>query len=231
MATQKFSAKAHTRENYNYSNFHKSLLHENNAEDYALRHIYSLENTKELLRLWGWNDEQIKVGIDNITIDVYDKIVYIHIPGFIVKRGEKVKIRGISRFISKADYVDVLVKRCWSKADPYKLEFGTEWDEFIVKGNSDDFYELKLLPYMVTCSCHAYRGIEKAFDQDYTASKHLLNNSIATGQIPDKHTFAVWKYLRAENQSQYEYCYKERRDKSISIKWEFDPDLENSFWD
>lgn len=231
MTTQKFSAKAHTRENYNYSNFHKSLLHENNAEDYALRHLYSLENTKELLRRWGWNEEQIKLGIEHATIDVYEKIVYLHIPALIIKRGEKVKIRGISRFISKNDYVDVLVKRCWAKADPYKLEPGTEWDEFIVRGNTGDFYELKLLSYTVTCTCHAYRGIEKAFEQDKKAAQALINNEICQGQIPDKHIFAVWKYLGAENQRQYEYCWLERRDKVIREYqinlWEFYPDSED----
>ncbi|WP_414590190.1 hypothetical protein [Scytonema sp. PCC 10023] len=114
----KFSAKAHTRAGYNYSKFHQSLLHENNAEDYALRHIYSLENTKYLLEKWGWSAEQIKAGIDYATIDVCQKIVYLHIPGTITKRNESVKIRGISRFISKADYVQALIERSWSKSDP-----------------------------------------------------------------------------------------------------------------
>jgi hypothetical protein len=130
MNTQKFSAKAHTRENYNYSIFHQSLLHENNGEDYALRHIYSLENTKVLLKQFGWQDEQIKQGIDHATIDVYEKVVYLHIPNKIEKRGEKIKIKGISRFVSKSNYVDILVNRCWAKADPYKLEFTGDWDEF-----------------------------------------------------------------------------------------------------
>lgn len=230
MTTQKFSAKAHTRENYNYSSFHKSLLQENKAEDYALRHLYSLENTKKLLRRWGWNEEEIKTGIEHITIDVYEKIVYIHIPAFITKRGKRIKIHGISRFTSKADYVDVLVSRCWSKADPYKLELGTEWNEFIVRGNTGDFYELQLLPYMVTCTCHAYKGIKKAFDQDYVASKHLLNHAIASGQIPDKHIFAIWKYLGAENQKQYNYVYCDRREKAIPNQWEFMPDPEYEYY-
>lgn len=68
-SSQKFSAKAHTRPNYNYSNFHKSLLHSNNSENYALRHIYSLENTKALLQQWGWAPEQIKAGADYATIE------------------------------------------------------------------------------------------------------------------------------------------------------------------
>ncbi|WP_414589256.1 hypothetical protein [Scytonema sp. PCC 10023] len=114
----KFSAKAHTRPNYNYSSFHQSLLHENNAEDYALRHLYSLENTKHLLEKWGWASEQIKAGIDHATIEVCEKIVYLHIPNTITKRNEPVKIRGISRFVSKVDYVAALIDRTWSKADP-----------------------------------------------------------------------------------------------------------------
>jgi hypothetical protein len=125
----RFSAIAHTRTNYNYSIFHQSLLHENNGEDYALRHIYSLENTKVLLQKWGWTPEQIKTGIDHATVDVYKNVVYLHIPNKISKRGQLIKIRGISRFISKADFVSVLIERCWSKADPYKLEPGSEWDE------------------------------------------------------------------------------------------------------
>lgn len=230
MNTQRFSAKAHTKPEYNYCNFHQSLLHENNSEDYALRHIYSLENTKELLRRWGWGQEQIKQGIEHITIEVYEKVVYLHIPAFIIKRGEKIKIRGISRFVSKADYVDVLVSRCWAKADPYKLEPGTDWDEFIIKGNTGDFHELRLSPYMISCTCHAYRGIEKAFDQDKKATQYLLDHAIAKGQIPDKHIFAVWKYLGAETQTGYEYMYCERKEKVIreyyDTSWKFDIDLD-----
>jgi len=229
MNTQRFSAKAHTRENYNYSIFHQSLLHENNGEDYALRHIYSLENTKVLLKQFGWQDEQIKQGIDHATIDVYQKVVYLHIPNKMEKRGEKIKIKGISRFISKSNYVDILINRCWAKADPYKLECTENWDEFISKGNNNDFHQMTLSAYEITCTCHAYTGTLKAFDQDATAAKFLANHAIANGQIPDKHTFAVWKYLGAETQNQYEYCYRERRDKAIKNQWEFDPAIEESW--
>jgi hypothetical protein len=230
MTTAKFSAKAHTRTDYNYSSFHQSLVHENNSEDYALRHIYSLENTKELLKKWGWTDEQIKIGIEYATIDVYRDIVYLHIPKFITKRNEKIKIKGISRFISKFDYVDALVKRTWAKADPYKLEPGNDWDELITKGNTGDFYELKLMSYRISCTCHAYKGLEKAFDQDNKAQTALINHKIAQGQIPDKHVFATWKYLGAKNQNKYEYCWNERKDKALietRIKaWEFEIELE-----
>jgi hypothetical protein len=228
MTNTKFSAKAHIRPNYSYSAFHKSLLHENNAEDYALRHIYSLENTKALLKTWGWTEEQVRAGIDHATIDVYKHQVYLHIPGKIEKRGAVVKIRGISRYISKADYVNTLVKRCWDKADPYKLVPGNDWDELISKGMGDEFYELQLLPYSVTCTCHAYSGIEKAFLQDAIAQRALQNNEIVVGQVPDKHVFAVWKYLGATNQREYEHCWINRRDAAIAEdqKWQFEPEPE-----
>jgi hypothetical protein len=232
MNTTRFSAKAHTRPEYDYSNFHKSLLHENNSEDYALRHLYSLENTKALLHKWGWDAEQIKLGIEHCTIDVYEKIVYLHIPGYITKKGDRIKIRGVSRFISKADYIDILIKRNWAKADPYKLQPGDNWDEFIAMGNTGDFYELKLYQYEITCTCHAYSGLQKAFDQDKCATKHLINNEIAQGQVPDKHIFAVWKYMHCENFRHYEYQFMERRDRFLeetvrSHLWNFEPEIED----
>ncbi|WP_027405013.1 hypothetical protein [Aphanizomenon flos-aquae] len=223
MNTQKFSAKAHTRTDYNYSIFHQNLLHENNGEDYALRHIYSLENTKALLKKFGWDDNQIKQGIDHATIDVYEKVVYLHIPNKIDKRGEKIKIKGISRFVSKFDYVDTLINRCWAKADPYKLEPYGEWDEFIAKGNTGDFYEVRMMRDGITCTCHAFRGTRKAFEQDQKAADILINHPVVGGQIPDKHIFALWKYLGADNQREYEYCWMERSSKAIKSQWESDP--------
>ncbi|QIR41705.1 hypothetical protein HCG51_33890 (plasmid) [Tolypothrix sp. PCC 7910] len=222
----RFSAKAHTRTDYNYSVFHQSLLHEDNREDYALRHIYSLENTKALLTKWGWTPEQIKTGIDYATIDVYRNVVWLHIPNKILHRGQLIKIRGISRFISKADYIDVLVTRSWAKADPYKLQPGDNWDDLITRGNTGDFYEIKLYRYEVTCTCHAYSGLEKAFSQDSVAAKHLMLHEKAQGQIPDKHIFATWKYLGCENLRQYEYCWLERKEAAIKESWKFDPEPE-----
>ncbi|AFY51354.1 hypothetical protein Nos7524_5664 (plasmid) [Nostoc sp. PCC 7524] len=226
----RFSAKAHTRTDYSYSIFHQSLLHEDNSEDYALRHIYSLENTKVLLTKWGWTPEQIKAGIDYATIDVYRNFVYLHIPNKIEKRGQFIKIRGISRFISKADYVEVLINRSWAKADPYKLELGNDWDELIARGNTGDFYEVKLYQYEITCTCHAYSGLEKAFNQDAVATKHLMLNARTQGQIPDKHIFAVWKYLGCETLRQYEYCWLERKEAAMreqkKYSWKFHPEPE-----
>lgn len=222
-ATQKFSAKAHTRPNYNYSNFHQSLLHENNAEDYALRHLYSVENTKELLRQWGWLEEEIKQGIDYATIDVYKHFVYIHIPNKIIREYKTPvphttikKIKGLSRFVSKADYVEVLINRSWAKADPYKLSPGNDWNELIAKGMNDEFYELQLLGHAVTCTCHAYSGLEKAFLQDKKAKQFLDDHPVLIGQIPDKHALGSWKYLGAWNQEQYESCWANRRDAAIA---------------
>lgn len=222
----RFSAKAHTRTDYTYSNFHQSLLHEDNSEDYALRHIYSLENTKALLLKWGWSAEQIKTGIDYATIDVYRNFVYLHITNKVEKRGQIIKIRGISRFISKVDYIDVLVTRSWQKADPYKLQPGDNWDDLIARGNTGEFYEIKLCRYEVTCTCHAYSGLEKAFAQDPVVSKHLMLNSTAQGQIPDKHIFAAWKYLGCETLRQYEYCWLERKEAAMKEAWQFDPEPE-----
>lgn len=226
--TARFSAKAHTRSDRTYSVFHQSLLHKNNAEDYALRHLYNLENTKSLLKNWGWSEEQIKCGINHATIDVYKNQVYLHIPGRIEKRSIVVKIRGISRYISKTSYVEILIKRCWDKADPYKLVPGDSWDELISKGMGDDFYELQLLPYSITCTCHAYAGIEKAFLQDAIATRALQNNETVIGQTPDKHVFAAWKYLGCCNQREYENSWINRRDAALAEenKWQFEPEPE-----
>jgi hypothetical protein len=213
-AMTNFQAHAHVRPNHIYSSFHASICSENSHENYALRHLYSLDNTKLFLGEIGWTADEIKAGIDYATIDVYRHQVYLHIPNRITKRGVKTKIKGISTFISKATFVDILFKKCWAKADPYKLEPGDNWDELIAKGNTGDFYEVQLLKYEVTCTCHAYSGIEKAFAQDAIASKHLMLHPICLGQIPDKHVFAAWKYLGAGNQRQYEYCWAERKEKA-----------------
>ncbi|NJO62406.1 MAG: hypothetical protein HC836_30525 [Richelia sp. RM2_1_2] len=216
--TKTFAAIAHTRENYQYSDFHQSLLHENPAENYALKHIYSVENCRHLLSNWGWNAEDIKIGANHITIDVREKTVYLHVPATIMKRNKSVKIRGISRYVKKADFVEVLINRAWSKADPYKLEPGNDWSELIAQGNTGDFYELNLTSIGVTCTCHAFSGLVKAFDQDAAAASLLINDEKCRGQIPDKHCFAVWKYLGAENQRQYEDRFIRRKDKFLEEK-------------
>jgi hypothetical protein len=212
--TTKFLAVAHNRCGYNYSAFHCSLLHEDSAGNAALPHLYSLENTKISLDGWNWSSEEIKKGMDHATIEVYEHVVYLHIPNHFNKRnGDRILIKGISRFISKADYVEVLLKRAWAKADPYKLQPGTSWDELIAMGNTGDFYSIGLQESKITCTCHAYSGLEKAFEQDTTAAKYLINNPALEGQLPDKHVFSAWKYLNAETIQHYKYSWKERNER------------------
>jgi hypothetical protein len=107
--------------------------------------------------------------------------------------------------------------------------------QLIARGNTGDFYELKLYQHEVTCTCHAYSGIEKAFEQDSVATKHLMLNVKTQGQIPDKHIFAVWKYIGAETQRQYEYCWMNRRDAAVKEQrghaWESDPEPEPELLD
>ncbi|MEA5595686.1 hypothetical protein [Rivularia sp. UHCC 0363] len=211
--TKLFAAIAHTREEYSYSIFHQTLLHENPAENYALKHLYSVENCRHLLYEWGWKAEEIKEGTKHITIDVHNTCVYIRIPGTVLKRNKPVKIRGISRYVKKVDFLETLISRAWGKADPYKLELGNNWDEIIAQGNTGEFYQLELTSIGVTCTCYAFSGLVKAFDQDEIAAKLLIENEKCRGQIPDKHCFATWKYLNVETQQQYEYAFTQRKNK------------------
>jgi hypothetical protein len=221
-------AHAHTRPNTNYSKFHHSLLR--GEESYALKHLYSVENTKVILKNLDWSDEEIKTGIKYITIDVRERHVRIHIPGWElipVRKQKKYsipdgsakivngqlcrKIRGISRFLSKDVYVDILVARCWAKADPYKLlPSCVAWDELWSQGVNDQ-HRITLYPTSITCTCPAYEGILKAFLQDAIANRYLHANPYAQGQIPDKHIFAAWKYLNCHNLTDYQDAYRQRR--------------------
>lgn len=232
MQIKSFAAKAHTRENYVYSSFHQNLLHDNPSENYALKHLYSVENCRHLLKNWGWTTEEIKQGSDRITIDVCEKLVYLHIPNTVTKKNKPVKIRGLSRYVKKIDFLEILIQRAWGKADPYKLELGNDWSEIIAQGNTGDYYNLELTSIGITCSCYAFSGLVKAFDQDAIAARLLINHDKCKGQIPDKHCFAVWKYLNCDNQQQYEYAFIQRKDKSLEEKrkdWDLDLDLEPEY--
>lgn len=233
MQTKKsYAAIAHTRENFCYSIFHQNLLHDNPAENYALKHLYSVENCRHLLKGWGWESDEIKEGTKHITIDVREKSIYIHIPNIVLKRNKPVKIRGISRYVKKIDFLEILIDRAWSKADPYKLELGNEWDEIIAQGNTGDFYQLSLTSIGVICSCYAFSGLVKAFDQDAIAARLLIDHDKCRGQIPDKHCFAVWKYLNVDTQQQYEYAFTQRRNKFLEEKrndWDLHLDLEPEY--
>lgn len=234
------TALAHIRPHGKYSQFHRSLLNENSSENYALRHLYSQENTKQILHNLGWTDEEIKTGIDHLTIDVYEKIVRLHIPAWIPVKGFQQKnysvmngtakiingqlcrkVRGLSTFISKGVYVHILIERTWSKADPYKLLPMDEWDEFSALGNSGDSYQLRLHTHFITCECHAYSGINKAFNQDPIALQWLKENEICQGQIPDKHIFAIWKYLNAWTLDIYTEAYRARHQRYLQDNGEY----------
>jgi hypothetical protein len=236
------TASAHTRAHGKYSAFHTSLLHPDSKENYALRHIYSVENTKQILNNLGWTDKEIKVAADHITIDVHEKVVRLHIPAWIpvsdreakgfsvLDRTGKIingklckKVRGLSTFISKDVYVHVLIERTWAKADPYKLRPSDEWDEFSALGLTGDNYQLLLHAYHITCDCHAHSGVSKAFNQDPIALHWLKENEICQGQIPDKHVFSTWKYLNAWSLDSYTEAYRERHHRYLQNSGEYTP--------
>jgi hypothetical protein len=226
-----FTAKAHTRENYHYSEFHKALLHENSAENYALKHLYSVRNCEYILTNLDWSIEEIKESIPHITIDVRPYSIYIHIPGEIEiknKQGiSKKSIKGISQFVSKKGFIQTLIKRTWAKADPLKLEISKLFNEFVVMGSDGDFYELTLYENGITCTCPAYRGLSKAFNQDsyaYQILDEIMRGEKAVtpvAQIPDKHIFAIWKYLNVATLAEYQQAYFNRKEKFIEQNPEY----------
>jgi hypothetical protein len=221
-----FIALAHTVAAHKYSSFHGSICdRDDSSKNYALKHLYSLDNLKIILGGRDWNAEDLKGIESRVVIDVFDKVVWVHIKNFERKRGVKVKARGMCSFISKKEFLKTLVDKCWAKADPYKLVPGDNWDEFIAKGTeASDFYEVQL-GHETTCTCHAYSGISKAFAQDYYATKLLMQNEICQGQIPDKHVFAAWKTIGARNYREFEYCYAERRERAAELSIEFESAL------
>lgn len=216
-----FIALAHVTAGHDYSVFHRSICNsQDGSENFALKHLYSLDNLKIILTGRGWSADDLKGIESRAVIDVFSKVVWVHIKNSAMKRGVKVKVRGLCSFISKADFLGVLVDKCWEKADPYLLVPGDSWDEFIAKGvEAASFYEV-VMGYEVTCTCHAYSGISKAFAQDYHASKLLLRNERCQGQVPDKHVFAVWKTLGARSYREYEYGYAERRERFKELERE-----------
>jgi hypothetical protein len=195
-------ANAHFREDHTYSPFHATL-------EYSLRHLYSLSNTQIFLNeTLGWSSKET-ANCKHGTIDVYPNVVYIHIP--------RIKgFRGISRFISKKAFVDILIAKCWSKADPYKLQ-PASWNEFIAQG-VEDFYQVSLNSQFITCTCHAFSGVGKAFNEDAGVTLYLISHPQLQGQIPDKHIFATWKYLGVANRRDYEAAYNLRLESAAALE-------------
>ncbi|MBP5977037.1 hypothetical protein HW132_31035 [Brasilonema sp. CT11] len=219
------TAKAHTRSNHAYSTFHNYLLADAD-KGYALQHIYSVEACRHLLKKWGWSEEDIKLSCEHIVIDVHQNFVYLKVPRMtLIKKGEPVKVRPLSRFVSKKDFVNTLIERAWQKSDPYKLQASSSWDEFVVMGNTGEVYELRLCCCEITCTCHAFSGLKKAFEQDPIANKILFEHPVTTGFMPDKHIFAVFKYLGVTNYTEYRAALTARheavlmmeRERSLSI--------------
>jgi hypothetical protein len=216
-----FIANGHGR-NRDYSSFHNSLNNADPHENYALKHLYSQDNLKYFLFDLGWGKEDIDMGIKHCTIDVFRDMVYVHIPNKIIKKGNTQKIKGISRFVSKLYFINILIGKCDRKADPYKLEVAS-WDTFIALGSTGEFYELQLLPDKITCQCHAFSGITKAFEQDAKANQFLKTHPRMMGQVPDKHIFAIWKYLNCDHYEDYLAVY-EIRQKAAAV---MDIDIED----
>ena len=236
-------AKAHVREHGKYSPFHLNLLSSDSSKNYALRHLYSQENTKHILNILGFTPEQIKEAIPHLTIDVWAFVVRIHIPKWIKIPSSQLKnysvfngckiikgelhraIKSMSRFVSKKDFINALISRNMAKADPYKLLPTDDWNVFTHKGVQDD-HKLTCHFDRIECTCHAYSGITKAFQQDRYALKQLQKHPIAKGQIPDKHVIALWKYLKCHSFDSYIQAYDERGDAahgySDQINWEKD---------
>lgn len=221
-----FTALAHITAAHKYSSFHSSICDTGeSSKNYALKHLYSLDNLKIILQGRGWSADDLKGIESRVIIDVFNKVVWVHVKNFRFTGGGKLKVRGLSSFISKNEFLKTLIDKCWSKADPYKLVPGGNWDEFIAKGTeASDFYEVQL-GHETTCTCHAYSGINKAFAQDYYAAKLLQINDICQGQIPDKHVFAAWKTIGARNYREFEYCYAERRERAAELFIEFEAEL------
>jgi hypothetical protein len=210
-----FIANGHSR-NRDYSSFHNSINHKNAHENYALKHLYSQDNLKYFLFDLGWEKTDIEVGIKHCTIDVHRDMVYVHIPGKITKKGVAIKIKGMSRFVSKLTFINILIGKCDRKADPYKLELAS-WDSFIAQGSTGEFYQLELLPDKITCQCHAFSGISKAFEQDAKANWLLKTHERMQSQVPDKHIFAIWKYLDCLHYEDYLAIYEIRREKAAAL--------------
>ena len=240
-------AKAHIREHGKYSPFHRNLISSLHHKNYALTYLYSQENTKHILNELGFTPEQIKEAIPHLTIDVWAFFVRIHIPKWIkipesqlknysilngckIIKGELHKpIKAISRFVSKKDFINALMERNMAKADPHKLLSTLEWHTFTHKGVQND-HQLICHQDGIECTCHAYRGISQAFEQDKYALKLLRKHPIVKGQIPDKHVFAVWKYLECHSTKSYYQAYnklsKAARGCCDAIDWQSATDEE-----
>ncbi len=211
------TAKAHCRTDRKYSPFHMSLLTYVPNEDFALKHLYNIKNTEEILATLGWTREEIKEAKNHISIDVWPYIVRFHIPKWVPISGTALykQTKSISRFISKKDFISALMERNSRQANSSFVEETNEWYILKHKGSKAQDHRLLLEHGNITCSCHAYNGISQAFNQDEYALKCLMKDPILAGQIPDKHVLSAWKYLKCHCMASYSWVWKKIQDAAI----------------
>jgi hypothetical protein len=220
-------AKAHTRIGCKYSPFHCSLMADS-EKIHALHLLYSKENTKQILLANGYDSRFIDEAVEHMTIDVQKYVVRVHIPRWIPVKTSQLRYfsilngcKGIngklhrpipffSSFISKREYLQILIDRTQAKSDPYKVFRSEEWDVFIHQGVEEN-HTLTLDLSGITCTCKAYSGLVKAFEQDPYMLKLLIEHPELEGQIPDKHVFSVWRHLGVDRARSYRYQYELRK--------------------
>jgi hypothetical protein len=220
-------AKAHTRIGRKYSPFHCSLMADS-EKIHALHLLYSKENTKQILLANGYDPRFIDEAVEHMTIDVQKYVVRVHIPRWVPVKTAQLRYFSIlngckvingklhrpipffSSFISKREYLQILIDRNQAKSDPYKVFSSEDWDEFVHQGVEEN-HVLTLDKTGVTCTCKAYSGLTKAFEQDPYMLKLLIEHPELQGQIPDKHVFSVWRHFGVSHAKGYRYQYELRR--------------------
>lgn len=221
-------AKAHTRSEHQYSWFHLRLIAKQNS--YALRHVYSTENAVALLQDKKLLTEHVKTLQKHLTIDVWQKLVWVRLPKWIsatveeqenwliqnpkthrIIDGQKCRhlAKGFSRFISKTDFIEALLRRNQQQADPQKLSrlnpFVYEyWGSLQGQGRRST---LNLEQDCVTCNCTGYEELHQAFLEDSYLLKKLKKHPILGGQLPDRHVLAIWEKMGVKDFCSYQWKF------------------------
>ncbi len=211
------TAKAHCRTDRKFSAFHESLISKNPNRDFALKHLYNLKNTMEILARLGWSKEEIKDAEEHISIDVWYYVVRIHIPKWIQMSGTGLyrPVRSLSRFISKNDFINVVMDFNMRTTEFYEISATKQWD-VLKHQDSHGNCRMFLKDKKINCTCRGYGEMRNAFVQDKYAGKCLMKHSILQGQIPDKHVFRAWQYLQCHSKIGYCEVWKERKEAAIA---------------
>lgn len=218
---------AHCRIGRKYSKFHCSLI-QGMDKIHALHLLYSTANAKHVLLQAGYDTNLIQDAIEHLSIDVQQYVVRLHVPRWIPVKRSQIRyfsvlngcksingklhrpIKPVNSFFSKKDFLQALIDRTQAKSDPYKVFRSEEWDVFIHQGVEEN-HTLTLDLSGITCTCKAYSGLVKAFEQDPYMLKLLIEHPELEGQIPDKHVFSVWRHLGVGHARAYRYQYEMRR--------------------